>query len=161
MNLYEMSARYQQLLDQDEYTEAEMLELETLFSDIEDECIERSKYIRNLEAQQQAIEDAASEMLERARKLHEKEVRQRDALIERMKSCGIKNIDKSPLFTINVRENPVKVDDFDKALIPEDYWRTKVTETKSIDKDLIKRCIQQGREVPGARLIRTMTVNFK
>ena len=161
MNVYQLSARYEQLLDQDEYTEAEMIELESLHDSVEDECIERGKYIRNLEAEASMIDQAISEMKARSAQLALKADRQREKLIARMQSFDIKKITKSPLFALCWKENPVSVDDYDKALIPEKFWVVKVSETKSISKDAVKKAIESGEEVPGAKLVRKVKLEFK
>lgn len=161
MSLYELSSRFQQLLDLDELTAEDCQELEALHADIEDACIARATYIRNKQAELAAVTAARKEMQEREAALQAKIDRQEQWLAERMRSCGIERITKSPLFPIRVRQNPVSVEDYDKAAIPDAYWRTKVTETKSIDKTAIKAAIESGNEVPGAKLVSKLRVEFK
>jgi hypothetical protein len=161
MNLYQLSTRFEQLIAQDELNAEECAELEQLHIDIEDECISRGKYIRNLEAEAAAIKEAIKEMSERELNIMEKAFKQREKLAERMRACNLKKITKSPLFPVSWKENPVSVDDYDRTAIPQDFWRTKVTESKSVDKDAIKKAIEAGKDVPGARLIRKVKVEFK
>jgi len=161
VNLYELSTRYEQLFDQDELSSEECQELESLHESIEDECISRGKYIRNLEAEAAAIDACIKEMKERATALNDKSEKQRAKLAERMRACNIERITKSPLFPLRVKENPVSVDDYDKTSIPEQFWRTKETVVKSVDKDAVKRAIESGEEVPGARLLRKLAIVFK
>ncbi len=163
MNLYSMSSRYMQLLDQDEYTDEEMQELQSLHENIEDDCIERGKYIRNLEAERNAVVDAIKTMIARECELNARIEKQRDKLAHIMKHNNIHKITKSPLFPVVFKENPVSVDDYDKTAIPSTYWRTteKVTVTESVDKKAVKEAIESGIDVPGARLVRKLKVDFK
>lgn len=161
MNLYELSTRYQQLFDQDELTYEECVELESLHGNIEDECISYGKYIRNKTAELESVTEARKEMQAREKALEATIERNKVRLANRMNDCNIKKITKSPLFPLRVQNNPVKVDAHELGLIPENFWVTKVTETKSVNKDEVKRAIERGEEVPGARLISTLRIEFK
>lgn len=162
MNLYELSARYQQLLDQDEYTADDLQELADLGYTLEDEFIERAKYIRNMEAECKAILDAAHEMHCRASALDQKAFIQREKLLQRMQECQIERVSKSPLFELRVKQNPVSVDDFEPHLIPSEYrYFTEPKVIEKIDKTAIKQAIESGVDVPGARLIRKMKLEIK
>ena len=152
-NLYEISARYQQLLDQDEYSDAEMVELYQLNENIEDECIVRAKYILNLQAERHAISNAITEMDNRMDALYEKELIQREKLLRIMNKNKLSSITKSPLFPIYVKLNPERVEEYDTSIIPESFWHyTQPTPIKKLDKIAIKKAIQNGIDVPGARL---------
>ena len=160
-NLYELATRYQQLFDQDELTYDECVELESLHGNIEDECISYGKYIRNKQSELEAVTLARKEMQEREKSLTATIDRNKERLANRMNDCQLKKITKSPLFPLRVQNNPVKVDDYARDLIPENFWSEKVTVVKSVNKDLVKKTIESGMEVPGARLISTLRVEFK
>jgi hypothetical protein len=160
MNLYELSTRFQQLLDQDELSEADCAELDSIYTDATEKCISRAKYIRNKKAELVAVEAARKEMQEREKKLAEKIECQENWLLDRMVDLKLTNID-TPEFPIKVKENPVSVNDYDKTVIPERFWVVKVSETKSIDKNAIKSAIQSGEEVPGASLLHKLRIAFK
>ncbi len=162
MNLYNLSARYQQLLDQDEYSAEELDELGTLSDTIENECINRGKYIRNLEAEANAIANAVEEMEERQLELENKAERQREKLAIIMQENQIEKITSSPLFPVRVRLNPVSVEILDKQLILADYkYMSQPQPTEMIDKRLIKECIEKGIQVHGARLVQKLRIEFK
>ncbi len=56
----------------------------------------------------------------------------------------------------------MSVDDYDKSAIPDDYWATIVPNPiKRIDKNAIRKAIESGAEVPGARLVRKLKIEFK
>lgn len=160
MNLYQLSARMQQLFDQDELSELECLEFDTLCADAEQACVYRAKFIRNLQAEAAAVEAARKQMQEREKALTAKIEREENRLIARMWELKFSKL-TTPDFVTSIKTNPPSVNDFDKALIPEKFWVTKVTETKSIDKTAIKAAIQSGEEVPGANLAQKLRLEFK
>lgn len=162
MNLYEVSARYQQLLDKEEYTTEEMQELESLHGSLEESCINRGKYIRNLEGEAEMVDKAIHHMQERSTALWNKAERQRERLALLMRSNNIDRIKSSPLFSLRVKENPVSVDDFDTSAIPVGYW-VEITPNpvRRIDKTAIRDAIESGKDVPGARLVRKLKIEFK
>lgn len=162
MNLYNLSARYQQLLDQDEYTEEECQELQDIHGNLEDECISRGKYIRNLEAERKAVFDEIQNMLERLGEVDKKAEKQRNKLAKIMLDNKLPSITKSPLFVLTAKENPVSVDDYDKTAIPKEFWYlTEPKPVEKLDKTAVKKAIESGVEVPGARLVRKLKVDFK
>lgn len=162
MNLYQLSGRYQQLLDQDEYTDEEMQELECLHGDLETQCINRGKYIRNLEAEKNAVFDAIREMTVRLGQLGSKEEKQREKLAQIMLDNNMPQITSSPLFPLIAKQNPVSVDDYDRNIIPENFWtESQPKPVKRVDKTAIREAIESGVEVPGARLVRSLKLDFK
>lgn len=160
MNLYELSNRFQQLLDQDELSEADCKELDSIYAEATDKCIARAKYIRNKEAELLAVTAARKEMQEREKKLAEKIKCQHNWLLDRMVDLKINNID-TPEFPIRVKVNPVSVCEFDRGLIPEKFWKIEIMETRNLDKLAIKAAIQAGETVPGADLVQKLRIDFK
>lgn len=162
MNLYEISARYQQLLDMEELTAEECAELEAMHDNVEDACIEKAKYIRNLEAQTAAIETAVSEMRDRLATMQAKIDRQRDFLLLKMNDCNITKITKCPLFAITIPKPRASVSILDDTQIPEKYrsW-TEPKPVEKISKELIKADLDAGIEVPGATLSYNAKIVFK
>ena len=156
-----MQPRYKELLDKDELSFEDCLELDSLHDNIEDHLIEYAKYIRNLEAEADAIQGAISEMLDRHTTMCQKAESYRATLAASMEGLGIKKITKSPLFPVTLKKNPVSVDTYDKTAIPENYWNTRIVESKTIDKQAIKKAIENGEEVAGAKLVQKVRVDFK
>lgn len=161
MNLYEVSARYQQLLDQDEYTDDELQELQLKFDSLETSCVERAKYIRNIEAERQAVFNEMQNMLARLGDLDKKSEKQRSSLISLMQVNKMTHI-KSPFFELLVKQNPVYVDISDAEKIPKEYLVTSVPKPViKPDKKAIKEAIESGKEVPGAKLERNSKLEIK
>jgi hypothetical protein len=160
MNLYEISCRYQQLLDQDEYTNEEMAELELLHGNVEDGVISHAKYIQNLVAEQKAIFDAMESMEARHHELTLKIEKQKQKLESFMVKNKITAV-KSPLFDVKYSVNRPSVDVFDENLLPESCWRVQEKVVKSVDKMHIKELIDSGVTIAGARLVSKTKVDIK
>ena len=160
-NLYELSARYQQLLDQDELSEHEAKEFGDLHDSIEDECISHAKYIKNLEAELAGVSQARKEMQDREQSLSKRIERSKHLLADRMQSCNLAKITKSPLFQIKIVRNNPSVNVFDQDIIPSAYWRTKETVTQTIDKVAIKESLAKGQVIPGCELKTNHRIEIK
>ena len=160
-NLYQLSSRYQQLLDKNEYTPEELAELDALHESVEDGCISHAKYIRNLEAEKASVEEARKEMQMREKALAERITAQKSRLLDRMKSCNLDKITKSPLFPIIIKKNAPSVEILDAGASPSDFLREKVITSFEPDKLSIKAAIQDGETVPGCRLVTNLRIDFK
>lgn len=162
MNLYKISVRYEQLLDKEELSVEECEELESMHDNVEDACIEKAKYIRNLEGHAALIDNAIAEMKDRLQSLSLKIERQRDFLLLKMNDCGMTKITKCPLFTINIPKPRASVTILDEMTIPEKYrsWTTPKPVEK-ISKELIKEDLEAGMEIPGVTLSYNTKVVFK
>ena len=162
MNLYNLSSRYEQLLDQEEYTNEELKELYSLHESVEDECIDRGKYIGNLEAELVAVSDAIMKMSERHQLLKKRIDRHRFNLADKMLKCNITKITKSPLFPIKLKKNPAKLIEYNSNFIPEKYYcEIQPPVVKKLDKVAIKQDIESGIEVPGCGLESSYRIEFK
>lgn len=161
-NLYELSSRFEQLMDKEELDCDDLDELSIMHDNIEDCYIERAKYIRNLEAEAHLVDSALVEMAARSAILKQKANKIREWLANSMHSLNIKKVSKSPLFELKVKENPASVDDYDLKSIPEQYFYfTEPKPISKLDKIAIKQDIENGIHVPGARLIRKIKLEIK
>lgn len=156
MRLYEIANEYQTTFDflataEDIPQEQFDAILDTWKCEFEDKAIEVAKFCKNLEAQANAINDAAEEMCLRAMRLQKKANNMRDYIQREMDKCKIKEIKKSPLFMITIRSNPPSVEVFNTEEIPDEFILKK--EVTSINKNLIKDVIKEGIIVPGAHLV--------
>lgn len=166
MNLYAIANEYQALLSQTfdpetgEVNEGAMIALDTIKDDIKDKGIAIASYIKNLEAERKAIEEAKKAMAEREARLD----RRADYLAEYLKSnmerCGISVI-SSPYFEVKIKKNPVSVHIFDESALPSEYVREKVVTTRSPDKALIKEALQAGVELQCATLKQTTRLEIR
>ena len=106
---------------------------------------------RILEAEADAIEAAAKEMMARAKSKRNRA----DSIREYLKTCmevaGVNKIE-CPHFAITIQRNPPSVDVFEPSLVPAEFMRYPEAPPPSIDKVAIREAIKKGQEVPGAMM---------
>jgi hypothetical protein len=164
MNLYEISAKYQAILSNlidDETGEINVEQgklLEVIKDDVNNKAIAVASYIKNLDAERYAIEQAKNAMRDREFALECKIEWLNDYLQVNMERLGINEI-KCPYFAIKLKKCPVSTDIRDESLIPDEYKKRK--EVVNVDKVKIKEDLQAGINVPGAALKTNMRLEIK
>ena len=106
-------------LDLDEQTFLDTLE--SLSGDLEAKATATAMFIKNLEANAEAIKKAEKAMAERRKAQEAKADRVSRYLLENMLRTGISKIE-CPHFTLSVRKNPPSVDVISADQIPDDYF---------------------------------------
>lgn len=104
-----------------------------------------------LDAEADAIELAAKEMLARAKSKRARADNIREYLKTCMEIAGVSKIE-CPHFAITIKKNPPSVDVFDLAMVPAEFMRQPEPPPPGIDKAAIKEAIKAGRDVPGAQI---------
>lgn len=161
--LFELAANYRALadrlndLDLPEEVIADTLESES--GELTDKSTNVAKVFRNLEADADKIEEAAKQMIARAKAIRRRSDSLKQYLHSNMEKAGITKIE-SPWFVISIKQNPeaVKVDD--EESIPRDYFK-EIPASYSLDKALIKQAIKDGFNVPGCHLERGTRLEIK
>ena len=157
MNLFELRQEYQlvanklQDMDLDEQTLADTLE--SFAGDLETKATNTVMVSRNMRAIVPAIKDAAKAMLDRAKAIEARADYLDKRVFDTMMETGITKIE-CPYFKLSIQDNPPSVEVFDSLQVPADYMR-EVPATYTADKALIKKAIQDGFEVPGAKMTRS------
>lgn len=153
--LYEISRHYLEALEaltdpeSDIPDEAICDTLEGIEGELKDKSIAVAQFTKNLEAVADSIRVAELHM-ERRRKAIEKRAQAlRDYMKFWMEQSGITRIE-SPWFVLSVVKNPPGITVLDEALIPSEH--KEIVTTIKLNKLSIKRAIQSGQDVPGARL---------
>lgn len=113
-----------------------------------------------LEAEADAIEAAAKEMVARAKAKRTRAEHIREYLKTCMEVAGVSKIE-CPQFAISIKKNPPAVDVFEPDLIPAEFMRQPETPPKVIDKAAIKEAIKAGQIVPGALLAAGTRIEIK
>jgi outer membrane murein-binding lipoprotein Lpp len=155
MNLYEIANEYQALLEQTydpntgELFPQVLSKIDEISATMEDKAIAIASYIKNLDAEREAITQAKKNMAEREMRLDKRADYLTQYLQSNMERCGISEI-KSPLFVIKLKKCPVSTDIIDENIIPDDYKKTK--EVVSIDRIKLKEEMLAGVVIPGAGL---------
>lgn len=161
MNLYELEGN---LLNVVELANSAKPEDQQLFADtieslqdsIADKAIGYGKVINQLVADEKQLTEKMSHDRDRKRILSNNISRLKLALQHGMETAGkdkIKDIDLS----IWIQNNPVSVAVTDDKLIPGEFTEIE----KKLNKTAIKQALNDGEEVPGAKLVQTRSIRIK
>jgi len=108
---------------------------------------------RGAEAHHAAIDAEIARLT--ALKAHRQKVADglRAYLKDNMERAGIEKIE-CPLFRLTIKKNPPSVELLDTSELPAEFWRTPEPKppVAAPDKAAIKAALQDGKDVPGARL---------
>ena len=140
MKLYEITSQYQAIFDEvtedGEITETDFEKLDGLKEDFVAKAINVAGYIKNLEAESDAIARAIQDMKVRQNSLENKAQSLRDYLQFNLQELNINEIE-----------------------IPPEYFKEKVT--LSLDKSKVKEDITAGIEIPGVTMHRNIKLEIK
>ncbi len=163
MNLYQIADEYKSIFNEvdenGEITETMMMKLNDIGDAMEKKAIAVASFIKNLQAERDAITEAKKQMALRESRLDKKMEWLEQYLRFNMERTGITEISSSPYFAIKLKKCPVSVDVLDESEIPVEFIREKVT--TSIDKTKLKEALQCGIAIPGATLKQNMRLEIK
>lgn len=170
--LFDIAENYRALFDAfdscDDLTDDEIQAYFDTLEGIEGEFDEKAEniacFIKELNGEMYALEEYAKVFTQRAKAKENLIKRLKQLLLSNMQACGIKKIDM-PRALISLRNNAesVSIAD-DKALLEwlkingDDMLNYKEPE---ISRSRVKTALQDGREIPGASLVRTVSVIIK
>lgn len=161
MNLYELEGKLLYVVELANSSKPEDQQLfddtiESLQDSIADKAIGYGKVINQLVADKKQLTDKISHDQDRKRILSNNISRLKLALQHGMETAGkdkIKDIDLS----IWIQNNPVSVAVTDDKLIPGEFTEVE----KKLNKTAIKQALNDGEEVPGAKLVQTRSIRIK
>lgn len=161
MNLYELEGNLLHVVELANSAKPEDQQLfadtiESLQDSIADKAIGYGKVINQLVADEKQLADKIKHDQERKRVLSNNISRLKLALQHGMETAGkdkIKDIDLS----IWIQNNPVSVAVTDDKLIPGEFTEVE----KKLNKAAIKQALNDGEEVPGAKLVQTRSIRIK
>lgn len=112
-------------------------------------------YMLESDKQADAIELYAKDLMARVKTARRRSEWLRSYLASHMAACGITEIkDERGIFRAVLSPGRDEaIDVFDQAKLPQDYLREMPAKFEA-DKNLIKKAIKDGFDVPGARLVR-------
>lgn len=163
LTLYEISHEHKALadrlmdLDLDEAAIADTLEAE---SGLIEKAQSYGFVIRNLEAFEAAISAESNRLALRAKQASNRVAAIKKRLLDAMIYTGTQKVEH-PQFTISVAKNPASVDVFDERQIPADYMTEPKPPEPKPNKTLIKKAIQDGFDVPGAKLVNGVSLRIR
>ena len=111
-----------------------------------------AEYVRSLEAEASAIEEARKGMERRQRSLTRHAERLREYVKNHMERTGLPKL-KNHYLTLRVQNNPPSVVVDDEKSIPDEYKRTETVTT--LLRAEIARALKADEEVPGSHLQRS------
>ena len=163
MKLYEITNEFESIFNDvdetGEITQAMFDAMDGLKDEFESKAISVASYIKNIEAEENAIKLAMDDMKKRRDSLKNKADSLTEYLQYSLVKMSISEINTSPLFKIRIKKCPVSVDVFDDLVLPPEYLREKVV--TSVDKIKLKEVLNEGVEVPGACLQRKTKLEIK
>jgi hypothetical protein len=154
LRLYEIAGDYLQALEaladiEELLPEAIADTLEGLAGTFQDKAVNVAAYIRSLEAEAAAVEDARRRMEQRQRSLQRHADTLRGYLKLEMERTGITKVKNAEL-ALRVQKNPPSVIIDHEDLIPDTY-REQVITVKLLRSE-IGKALKSGENVPGAHL---------
>lgn len=164
MKLYDIANEYEMLLENTfddetgEVNEVALSQLNEIKEDMEKKSIALASYIKNIDAECKAIEEAAKQMERRKKYLENKVNYLTDYLHSNMERCAINEI-KCPYFQIKLKKCPISVNVLDENIIPNEYKKEKMTIT--LDKLKLKEELLAGVVINGAELKQNTRIEIR
>jgi Gp157 protein len=163
MNLYQISSEYKEILDDlydDEgvVNQNALIKLEQNEIAMEKKAIAIASYIKNLEAERDAIKKAKQQMADREKRNKKREDELTGYLLSNMENRGLKEI-TCPYFNIRLKKCPPSVGILDENMIPDEYRRTKIE--VSPDKIKMLQEMKMGVVIPGVCMQQNMMVDIR
>ena len=151
ITLYQCAADVQTALDHHFDTETERQgTLEAVIGQFEVKAKSVIGYIKNQEATETMLEEHIKQMNEKLKTIKARNQSLKDYLDRNMKAAGIKEIKADDgTFKASFRKSKA-VDVFDEKQIPAEFMRERITVAP--DKTAIKKAIESGQEVAGAKI---------
>jgi hypothetical protein len=155
ITLYDAAAQVRELLEQIDPETGELPEgFEQARAIVAGKAQAVAAFVLENEAQAKMVEDHAKALMDRVKAARKRADWLREYLRSHMAACGILSI-KSDDGTFSAVLSPGRdksVEIFDAAQLPPDYLREIPAKTEP-DKTLIRKALDDGYEVPGAKLV--------
>lgn len=162
MTLYEIDANIKAVIengfvaDEDGVITFDETDLDTLQAELETKLENIALYIKNTEAEADAIRQEEKALAERRKAKENKVDRLKQYMLGYIEQQGWKKFETPRVLAKVTKGESVEVD-MDK--LPEQYMTIK-TELKP-DKKLIKEALKSGTEIEGAQLVQSRNVSIK
>jgi Gp157 protein len=163
MKLFEIAREYEEILDDlydenGEVNQEALIRLEQNELDMQKKAIAIASYIKNMDAEREAIDSAKKAMIDREKRYKKRIDELEGYLLTNMQQRQINKI-TCPYFEIRLKKCPVSVDVIDATQLPPNYTRIK-TEILP-DKINIKNDMLNGVIVPGCVLKTNLRLEIK
>lgn len=129
---------------------------EQINEDFETKASNWGLYIQQLQAEAKAIQEKEKELYSRRKAKENKADRMKRDMAKQLARVGRKSIETDSVrFTTR---KDISTEILDQSLIPEEYLNTKLVINP--DRTEIKKAIQSGADIPGARLVERQSIQF-
>lgn len=163
MKLYEISNEIQKTLEHvneyGEITDEQMETITNLNQSFEEKAISVAAYIKNLQAESEAVNKAMNEMRYRRDKIDNNIEELSEYLKVHLSQNSINEIKSSPYFKIKLKKCPPSVEVFREEEIPEEYWQERVT--KVLSKRNILDDLKAGVYIEGVTIKNNLKLEIK
>lgn len=164
MKLYEIADQYLEALDrlqESEELDAQTIAdtLEGLSGEVEEKMKAVAAIILNLKAYEQAAMAAALKMVDRGSKAEAKHKALTKYLKETMERLEM-TVVVGDQFDLKIKKNPPSLNILDKNLVPRIFWYMPEVEGE-IAKAELKAALLEGKEIPGAEILRPTRLEIK
>ena len=156
-SLYEIAASHRadvaRLADLDLPAEVVTDTLDAMSGELEAKAQNVVMYARNLQATAAAIKEAEEQMAKRRKAIENRAKHLLEYVQGCMETAEVQKIE-CPYFRLAIQAKPPSVDVYEPGLLPAEYMRVPEAPPAAPDKKAIADAIKEGKEVPGARLVR-------
>lgn len=163
LSLYKVADDLLPLLDQIDEDGCMSDELGAALSQFEGKGLSVTAYILNLDATATAIREASNKMAKRAESAEKKADALRTYLQVSMKRTGITEVKCAEFSAKLLIDRDSAVDVFDAKQVPAAFMRTPEPKppVAAPDKKEIAKAIKEGKDVPGARIVKSDRLEIK
>lgn len=134
-----------------------MDKVDALQVDMHDKIVNVGRYVQNQAALLAAMKDAKKALEERIKATDKRIAGMKRMMIEGMQQLNAKKVEEGDI-AISLRSS-ASVEIYDESLLAADYLTEKITYTPS--KTAIKKAIEAGADVQGARIVQGFSVQIK
>lgn len=157
-NLYELTGKYQQLLElEEELDEITFVDtLESIKDAIEDKAVGYAMVINQFKADEQMLKERENKIKQRRSAIQRKIKMMQQTLLEAMELSNVDKV-KHPELTVWVQDNPVSLKVEDETKIPLDFF---VEQAPKLDTKMLKEALKT-QEIEGAELTQSKGVRIR
>ncbi len=162
--LYELTQQFRELQvladEADSDPQAMADTLEGVSGEIEAKAVAVAMVIGNIEADADAIDEAAKQMTARAKRLRNRIEALKAYLLVNMEACNFSRI-SCEFFTISLRKNPPRVEITDAEQVPDAYRVWPEPPPPTIDRRALLEALKAGESIPGVQLGQSSRVEIR
>jgi len=161
MKLYDIKEKYREILERFKEN-GDVDDLQERFSSVKGNYINKlsniAYAIKEIEKEVEVLKDHERNTRSKRKSRLSKISSLKSVIMEGMRELNVSNI-KTPHATVFTSKNPPKIIVEAKEAIPEEFVETVIS--KKVNKKKIKEALQNGKEVPGCKLVQDESVKIR